>query len=316
MLFSRQNKTKILFFLSAIGYWLLVIGCAHASITDYKLEMPLFPGQDEISANPGQYVKIVFTYGLVIVGALALFAVAYGGIRYLLSGSSETGKTEGKRWIIGAISGIVLLFASYLILKTINPELISLKDPDLAMIELSAHSGFAPSIPNNELPPYIQAPPGAAANCAEMKSNYGSLINHWANYYGVDPNLVAAIIMQESRGNRNAVSPAGAKGLMQLMPCHQVADPFDPSQNIQAGTKFLSWLIKYYNGNINKALAGYNWGPGNVNKYWPNLPPETQKYIQEVPMWETQCAGNISLFIYKRFYGKILLQIVPLRGLA
>jgi hypothetical protein len=313
-----KNKVNLFILLGFIGYWISGFGIsASAAFSDYKLEMPLLSGQEEISASPGEYVKMIFTYGIAIVGVLALFAVAYGGIRYMLSGSSETGKSEAKRWIFGAVSGVVLLFASYLILKTINPELISLEDPELAIIDLPAHSGYGPSVPNNELPPNIQVPPGAAANCAGMKNTYGDLINKWANHYGVDPNLIAAIIMQESRGNPNVVSSKGAKGLMQIMTkFHKIDDPFDPNQNIQTGTKFLSRLLKLYNGNKSKALAAYNCGEGCVAERWPNnLYPETQKYIEEVPMWESQCAGTEGFADFFLFFAAAAIElkkIIPL----
>jgi soluble lytic murein transglycosylase-like protein len=146
-----------------------------------------------------------------------------------------------------------------------------------------------------------------------MKNTYGDLINKWANHYGVDPNLIAAIIMQESRGNPNVVSSKGAKGLMQIMTkFHKIDDPFDPNQNIQTGTKFLSRLLKLYNGNKSKALAAYNCGEGCVAKRWPNnLPTETQKYIEEVPMWENQCAGGDGtegLSVFNPLFASIIIK--------
>jgi hypothetical protein len=122
-----KNKVNLFILLGFIGYWISGFGIsASAAFSDYKLEMPLLSGQEEISASPGEYVKMIFTYGIAIVGVLALFAVAYGGIRYMLSGSSETGKSEGKRWIFSALAGLSLLLCSYLILSTINPQLAGL----------------------------------------------------------------------------------------------------------------------------------------------------------------------------------------------
>ena len=96
-----------------------------------------------------------------------------------------------------------------------------------------------------------------------------------------------AVIQTESGGNPRAVSRAGAMGLMQLMPANVreagVADPFDPEQNIAAGTQQLAHLMEQYGGDLDLTLAGYNAGPGNVKKYG-GVPPfaETQHYIRRV----------------------------------
>ena len=120
--------------LITIGYWLLAIGSARAADA-YILENQLIGGQTSVS-GPAEYIRIFFIFGLGLIGLVALFAVVFGGIKYSLSGSSETGKTEGKRWIFGALAGIVLLFSSYLILKTINPDLVSLKEPTMPIITI------------------------------------------------------------------------------------------------------------------------------------------------------------------------------------
>jgi soluble lytic murein transglycosylase-like protein len=98
---------------------------------------------------------------------------------------------------------------------------------------------------------------------------------------------VQAIIQVESRGNPRAVSPKGAKGLMQLMPsvlkAYQVEDPFDPLANLEAGVRHLKYLLGEFSGNLSLALAAYNAGPANVKKYGGIPPfPETQKYLFRV----------------------------------
>ena len=129
--------------------------------------------------------------------------------------------------------------------------------------------------------------PGATAPSAVLAKPFGHLIAEAAARHGVDPALVAAVVDAESSFNPNAVSGAGAKGLMQLMDATArglgVQNPFDPVQNIEGGTKFLAGLLKQFNGDVRLALAGYNAGPGAVQKYG-GIPPyaETQRYVPKV----------------------------------
>jgi soluble lytic murein transglycosylase-like protein len=102
---------------------------------------------------------------------------------------------------------------------------------------------------------------------------------------GVDPRFIHAVIWQESKYDRNARSHAGAQGLMQLMPATAKRfgcdDPSDVEANVEAGTKYLGWLLKRFDGNVELALAGYNAGEGAVDKY-NGIPPynETRNYVK------------------------------------
>ncbi|MCQ6558300.1 lytic transglycosylase domain-containing protein [Paenibacillus mendelii] len=128
-------------------------------------------------------------------------------------------------------------------------------------------------------------------------TDYDAYINEAAARYGVEPALIKAVIDTESSFNPNAVSSAGAKGLMQLMDGTArglgVSNSFDPQQNIEGGTRYLSHLLEKYDGNIQAALAAYNAGPGRVdrtgirtdadfNELMGQLPKETQRYVGKV----------------------------------
>ena len=112
------------------------------------------------------------------------------------------------------------------------------------------------------------------------------IISKASRRYGVDAGLIKAVIKAESNFNPNAVSHAGARGLMQLMPGTArslgVSDSFDAEQNVMGGTKFLRDLLNRYNGDLDSALAAYNWGPGNVDKRSGHMPAETRSYLARV----------------------------------
>ncbi len=119
------------------------------------------------------------------------------------------------------------------------------------------------------------------------RNTYDSLITASAANNSVDKGLLKAIMHTESSFNPSANSPVGAQGLMQLMPAtarrFNVGNSWDPAQNIEGGAKYLSFLLKRYNNNLEHAIAAYNAGEGNVDKY-NGIPPfhETQDYVKRV----------------------------------
>lgn len=119
-------------------------------------------------------------------------------------------------------------------------------------------------------------------------AKYAPHIQQSAIRHNVPIELICGVILQESGGNARAVSHTGAKGLMQLMPATAkrmgVHNSLDPAQNIEGGTKYLRFLLDRFNGNVELALAGYNAGEGNVEKYGNKIPPfrETQNYVPSV----------------------------------
>jgi Zn-finger nucleic acid-binding protein len=114
------------------------------------------------------------------------------------------------------------------------------------------------------------------------------LIRHSGAKYGVDPYLIFCVMEQESHFNVHALSPKGARGLMQLMPAtgarFGVRRPFDPAQNIAGGTRFLKQLLQRFNGRVDLVLASYNAGEGAVAKFGGRVPPyrETRNYVKRV----------------------------------
>ncbi len=147
---------------------------------------------------------------------------------------------------------------------------------------------FKPVQENKEIDPRLQALDrnNPDKTIAEITRNYGRYIRRAAHKNDLDSALILSVIKAESGGKASAVSPAGAKGLMQLVDStaqqYGVTRVFDPRQNIEAGSRYLRDLIDRF-GDLKLALAAYNAGPGNVDKYG-GLPPfrETEAYVDNV----------------------------------
>jgi soluble lytic murein transglycosylase-like protein len=120
------------------------------------------------------------------------------------------------------------------------------------------------------------------------RTSLDAIIRQNGARYGVDPYLIFLVMEHESHFNTRAVSPAGARGLMQLMPGTArrfgVRDPHNPAQSVAGGTRYLKELLKRFNNRVDLVLAGYNAGEGNVMRFGYRVPPfrETRNYVRRI----------------------------------
>jgi soluble lytic murein transglycosylase-like protein len=140
-----------------------------------------------------------------------------------------------------------------------------------------------------------EAEPGGEASGGAAASPFSTghrgldqLIVDTATRYQLDPLLIYLVMREESGFNYRAVSRVGARGLMQLMPATArrlgVRNIHNPSENVEAGTRYLRWLIEIFDGDVNLALAAYNAGEGAVYRYGRRIPPypETRRYVWRI----------------------------------
>ena len=139
-----------------------------------------------------------------------------------------------------------------------------------------------------EVAPFAPAVSSSLSGYTTGDASVDSFIVSSGTRHGVDPVLLYAIMHRESAFKKRALSHKGARGLMQLMPGTAarfgVRDIFDPQQNIDAGARYMSWLLRRFDGDVRLALAGYNAGEGAVDKYGRRVPPyrETQEYVRRI----------------------------------
>ena len=137
-----------------------------------------------------------------------------------------------------------------------------------------------------------------------QRCQFDNIIRQAGGMYGINCALIKAVIHAESNFDPNAVSIKGARGLMQIMPQNDaslnISNPFDPSQNIMGGTRYLGRMLARYK-NLSLALAAYNAGPLAVDKY-QKIPPykETRKYVSRV--------YNLYLYYRQQWYASSLLD--------
>lgn len=256
--------------------------------------------------NPERYRQFVSPGGVQLAGDIGkdyltdsgtpVFAAAPGVVEY---GDDPTG--WGRYLRIRHDDGSVSQYAH--LSEYLVPEGTRITDPDLPIAKVGNsgyHYGGAPGWDGSHLdfayfPQGYQredryrgaADPnalfGQPLDGGESSSAYPyqEIVRQAAEQYGLQENLLRAMIQQESEFNPNARSHAGAMGLMQLMPGTArdlgVANPYDPYENVMGGAKYMDWLLDEWGGDTSKALASYNGGIGNIRRgYWP---AETQRYV-------------------------------------
>jgi lipoprotein-anchoring transpeptidase ErfK/SrfK len=248
-----KKKFYFCLLLLAISYWLLAIGSARAADA-YILENQLINGQTSVS-GPAEYIRIFFIFGLGLIGIVALFAIIFGGIRYMSSGGSETGKAEGKKWIFASLSGVILLFSSYLILNTINPDLVSLKDPHLEAITI-------PRTIDNYIPSevgYQKPVTGQISSSIQNLSQYQGQLNpsnsqiiidksDHAMYVYKDGQLIAQAPVGIGINDKNGTQAGGVSG-----------DKITPTGNF-----IITNDIRYNANGVYSGQFGSNMGPAFI----------------------------------------------------
>jgi soluble lytic murein transglycosylase-like protein len=171
-------------------------------------------------------------------------------------------------------ASVITLFAIFVLSNVTEIRIFKALAPTVTAKTVVAVDPNAPAVIPSDVP-------------TSGDANLDQIIFKAGDKYGVDPRLIHAVILQESRYVADAKSGVGAEGLMQLMPDTAkrfgCTDANDEQQNVEAGTKYLRSLLKRFDGDVTLALAGYNAGEGNVDKYKGVPPfPETQKYVRNI----------------------------------
>ncbi|AUX70525.1 transglycosylase [Porphyrobacter sp. HT-58-2] len=169
--------------------------------------------------------------------------------------------SDGARWVAGPLAGQPAV---------VDPARAPLTAADLAEI---------PALPDHAI-----ADP--ARHAAGIPPRYSAKIAELSQRFDLSPSLLEALVWQESRWNESAVSPVGAQGLAQLMPGtarYLGVDPRDPYANLEGGARYLREQLDRFDGDLEKALAAYNAGPGRVERAGgiPNI-RETKQYVAAI----------------------------------
>jgi soluble lytic murein transglycosylase-like protein len=210
------------------------------------------------------------TNWITLAGVLLIALPATAG-EYAVLSSGLRIHVDRHELVQGLVQSMVRLYGANDSFTELRADMVTGFEPD----------DYVPP-PVSPTPPEMNAPPRPAVAGSDAKA----LIRGAALRAGLPPEFVESVAKVESAFRQDAVSPKGAIGVMQLMPETARtldADPRDASQNVDAGTRLLRELLIKYDGDVVKALAAYNAGPGAVDRY-RGLPPypETQNYVDKV----------------------------------
>jgi len=248
-----------------------------------------------VSGNTlGEYIAAFYAFFVIAIAILAAVMIMYGGIKWLVAGGNRGQVQNAKEQISSALIGLMIAFCAYLLLLIVSPRLVKFSSLNLIFVKPSEQI-----INKQEIAYGSKGLPISTATLTEgwyndVKAKYDSFVTSAASQYGVNANLIYAIMYIESGGTPNASSPAGACGLMQLLPgtasqimnsgvtCSQL---YDPEFSIYAGAAYLKKLItetcpvkamkkdqsvvscnasaaKCINGDLKYVFAAYNGGQG------------------------------------------------------
>jgi hypothetical protein len=212
-----------------------------------------------------------------LIGTVLFCSFAFGAdLAVLQNGFSIR---HDHREVIGAITRLYI--------GTDNSSYVDVQTDQIVHFEHDLSPATFPDIKIKPPVPVTIATASGTAVQAASKPNLSEVINGASDRTQIDPDLISSVIHAESGFNPRALSPKGARGLMQLMPGTAanlgVANSFDPGANVDGGTRYLKELLELYNFDLQKALAAYNAGPLRVKQYH-GVPPynETRTYVARI----------------------------------
>lgn len=290
-----KNVSKIIitifilfFILDFLGLFFLTISPTAALSMSFEPQSDIgsFKRGSMVTITPntiGDYIREIYKYAIGIVGILAAAVMMIGGIVYVTSGGRSDRVEDAKSWIKASLSGLILAVLSYSILYTVNPELIALRPLNIPLPGKTQQSSGGEVLDDGTviLPQGKVCQSYAVDNVLDYTTvkSTAPLSTRCDNYNYLfkqtfDPALVKAIAMQESHCDPSAVSPAGACGLMQLMPATagQSCDwlKSHPVESVEIAARYLQSARV---DNLYDRIAGYNGGYGTSAKSDGKLPP-------------------------------------------
>ncbi len=267
-------------------------------------------GKLDVTKGIGNYFNMIIKLVMGIIGVLAVLMVVVGGIEYM--STVNLGEKEGARArITSAILGLLLALSAYLILKTINPDLVNV---NIGVPEgtITVDESYTPTSGGGQ---YTGG--GGSTNVTKNITSFDTFLKTSSSKYGVECTLIKSLMYAESGGNIKATSGVGAKGLVQLMPStftnlgYNMSDIYDPAINIDAAAKYVSKLKSTAcNGsssnsvcntnNIQYVIASYNGGP-KANGY-----SNICKKGQSIDTTAWQCTINSGYAETRNYVSKVL----------